>query len=318
MTVKFEGDTFSTAFLQHVGFEYICRDTHWHEMCFSLDGTKFATATISGILEVYDFDRCTGLLSNPILLSPRQVELDSIFHLQQERGQYFGCAFSPSGQYLFANSRDTLWQFDLEADNIPASSTVLWYDTVGIDSLNLGRMELGPDGRIYIGAFDTLFLPIDQSIHLTKVFNPGNQYNSWLGVVFYPDSVGAGCEFKRHGLYLGGRGTNGILPRTYNTQLGVWVGSPCDPNTTGEANDKDQNAKLKVFPNPANDKFNISWPVQGGYSWVLKSLAGSTIMSGNQQTGNATISTATLPVGMYFLEVHSAKEHKVEKVLVVR
>jgi len=25
-----------------------------------------------------------------------------------------------------------------------------------------------------------------------------------------------------------------------------------------------------------------------------------------------------LPVGMYFLEVHSAKEHKVEKVIVVR
>ena len=58
--------------------------------------------------------------------------------------------------------------------------------------------------------------------------------------------------------------------------------------------------------------------MQGGYSWALKSIAGVTLCSGTQQVGNATISTATLPEGMYFLEVHSAKEHKVEKVLVVR
>jgi len=42
------------------------------------------------------------------------------------------------------------------------------------------------------------------------------------------------------------------------------------------------------------------------------------LSSGKQQTGNATISTSNLPDGMYFLEVHSAKEHKVEKVLVLR
>lgn len=58
--------------------------------------------------------------------------------------------------------------------------------------------------------------------------------------------------------------------------------------------------------------------MQGGYSWSLKTIAGVTIGSGIQQTGNAIISTATLPEGMYFLEVHSAKEWKVEKVLIVR
>jgi hypothetical protein len=42
------------------------------------------------------------------------------------------------------------------------------------------------------------------------------------------------------------------------------------------------------------------------------------LSSGTQQVGNATISTGALPVGMYFLEVHSAKEHKVEKVIIVK
>jgi hypothetical protein len=75
---------------------------------------------------------------------------------------------------------------------------------------------------------------------------------------------------------------------------------------------------VRIFPNPASDKLNISWPVQGGYTWALKSIAGVTLNSGTQQVGNATISTAHLPEGMYFLEVHSAKEMKVEKVVVLR
>jgi hypothetical protein len=271
-------------------------------------------------LELYNFDRCSGQLSNPIILSPRgniQLISTDTSVTSTDHGQYFGCAFSPSGRFLYANSRDTVWQFDLEDDNIPASSSVLWYDTLNIDSLNLATMELGPDGRIYIGACDTFHRTLSQ-IGNNYIMYPSNQYNSWLAVVNYPDSVGAGCDFKRHGLYLGGRGASGGLPRTYNTQLGVWVGSPCDPNVTGESPEKDQNVKLKVYPNPANDKITIIWPVQGGYTWAIKSLAGSTLMSGTQQIGNATISTAHLPEGMYFLEVHSTKEHKVEKVLVVR
>jgi hypothetical protein len=314
-----ENDTFTSPTYQLIGERYF-RELPITDLTFNPTGTKLVSASFSGILELYDFDRCTGLLANPIILSPRgniQLNNTDTSVTSTDHGQYFGCAFSPSGRFLYANSRDTVWQFDLEADNIPTSSTVLWYDTLNIDSLNLATMELGPDGRIYIGACDTFNRTLSQ-IGPNYSFNPPNQYNSWLAVVNYPDSVGAGCDFMRHGLYLGGRGASGGLPRTYNTQLGVWVGSPCDPNVTGESPEKDQNAKLKVYPNPTNDKFNITWPVQGGYTWVLKSLAGSTLSSGTQQAGNATISTATLPVGMYFLEVHSAKEHKVEKVLVVR
>jgi hypothetical protein len=313
----FENDTLTGPTYQLIGERY-WREFNCADLSFNSAGTKFASASLTGILELYDFDRCTGQLSNPIILSPRgTIQVSFPDSMINEHGQYFGCAFSSSGRFLYANSRDTVWQFDLEADNISASSTVLWYDTLNIDSLNLGTMELGPDGRIYIGACD-VFNRCTGQIGPNYNFNPPNQYNSWLAVVNFPDSVGAGCDFKRHGLYLGGRGASGGLPRTYNTQLGVWVGSPCDPNTTGEVPSKDQNVKLKVYPKPANDKINISWPVQGGYTWALKTIAGVILSSGTQQTGNATISTAHLPVGMYFLEVHSAKESKVEKVLVVR
>jgi hypothetical protein len=97
------------------------------------------------------------------------------------------------------------------------------------------------------------------------------------------------------------------------------IGSPCDTlNITSTGQWLSPAAQVKVYPNPANDKINITWLVQGGYTWALKSLAGSTLSFGTQLAGNATISTAHLPEGMYFLELHSAKEHKVEKVIVVR
>jgi len=303
-------DTVTGPFFQDIGENY-GHDLIYSGFTASESGLKIAVATYTKKIEIFDFDRCTGLLSNNIVIdSGRTLSINSNTIEQLDSG-YISCAFSPSGKYLFVNSPDTIWQYDMEAEHIALSGNIIWYDTLDIDSLFLGTMELGPDGRIYVGTtYRDTSLAVWGSEH--------TQYNTWIGVVLKPDSAGLLCDFKRNGLYLDGHFNRGMIPFRYNTQLGVWVGSPCDPNTTGEANDKDQNAKLKVYPNPTNDKFNISWPVQGGYTWVLKSLAGSSLSSGSQQTGNATISTATLPEGMYFLEVHSAKEQKVEKVIIVR
>jgi hypothetical protein len=134
-----------------------------------------------------------------------------------------------------------------------------------------------------------------------------------------PNLLWPGCYYDTFAVRTHGKGNKGDLMNLVNYDLGAWSGSPCDTLiTTGTGQWLSPAAQVKVFPIPANDKINISWPVQGGYSWVLKSLAGSTLSSGAQLAGNATISTANLPEGMYFLEVHSAKESKVEKVVVLR
>ena len=304
-------DTVTGPFFQDIGLNY-GSDLGYNGFCLNETGTRLAVVSYSKKIELFDFDRCTGLLNNNLVIDSGKPYNNYTFSpwVSPKDSGYISCAFSPTGKYLFVNSFDTLWQYDMEAENISNSRNIIWYDTLDIDSLRLGSMELGPDGRLYVATSNHEY---GQLVDLSR-----NQYNTWMGVVFKPDSAGLLCDFKRHGLYLDGHISNGTTPVRYNTQLGVWVGSPCDPNVTGEAPSKDQNVKLKVYPNPTNDKFNISWPVQGGYTWVLKSLAGSSLSSGTQQTGNATISTATLSEGMYFLEVHSAKEHKVEKVLVVR
>jgi hypothetical protein len=129
------------------------------------------------------------------------------------------------------------------------------------------------------------------------------------------------CTVEPMGVYLGAQcqaNANNLLPSFPNYNLGPMIGSPCDTlSLTSTGQWLSQVAQVKVYPNPANDKINITWPVQGGFTWALKTIAGVTLNSGTQQAGNATISTATLPVGMYFLEVHSAKESKVEKVIIL-
>jgi hypothetical protein len=302
-------DTVTGPFYQDIGLNY-GTDLGLNGLCINEIGTKVAVVSYSKKIELFDFDRCTGLLNNNLVIDSGKTYNSNWVSLIDSG--YISCAFSPTGRYLFVNSFDTLWQYDMEAENISNSRNIIWYDTLDIDSLRLGCMELGPDGRIYL-ATTNLNIPGVQLVNLTR-----NQYNTWMGVVFKPDSAGLLCDFKRHGLYLDGHISNGTTAVRYNTQLGVWVGSPCDPNVTGVAPDKDLKTQLKVFPNPTNDKFNITWPVQGGYTWALKTIASVTISSGIQKTGNATISTGALPEGMYFLEVHSAKEHKVEKVIIVR
>ncbi|MBK8722769.1 MAG: hypothetical protein IPL95_11015 [Saprospiraceae bacterium] len=54
----------------------------------------------------FDFDRSTGELSNPIYLDLQ----DSI--------QVGGCAFSPSGRFLYVSNTFKVFQFDLEQNNI--------------------------------------------------------------------------------------------------------------------------------------------------------------------------------------------------------
>jgi len=309
----FNNGTVTGPYFQDIGLWY-GYDLYFNPIAVSESGTKVAVVSWANSIELLDFDRCTGLLSNPVVLDSGFVFDDSVTVEKYQDSGYISCAFSAAGNYLYVNSFDTLYQFDLLASNIADSRMVIWYDTNDVFGLILGMMELGPDGRIYVGTCKRQNLDAqNQNGDYTR-----NKYNTWMGIIDKPDLEGISCDFKRYALFLDGHISNGTTPVRSNTQLGVWVGSPCDPNVTGEAPDKDLKTKVKIFPNPANDKLNITWSVQGGYTWALKSIAGVTLNSGTQQVGNAIISTANLPEGMYFLEVHSAKEHKVEKVIVVR
>ncbi len=203
--------------------------------CFSPDGTKFAyLGAISG-LNIYDFDRCTGLLSDPRNL-PLPSIVDSLWG-------GIGVSISPNSRFLYLSLTHQIYQFDLWADNI--FSTV---DTIGI--YNGGHMpntpqvetdfftqQLGPDGKIYMSC--------------------GNAV-PYYHVINNPDEKGTLCNFVQDGVVLPTL-TIGI-PNFPNYRLGSLTQSQCDSLTTFTQDIRDAKEKiLKVFPNPANDYTTIDY-----------------------------------------------------------
>jgi hypothetical protein len=83
-----------------------------------------------GTAELFDFDRCTGRVSNAKMLMPQDA--------------FYGACFSPDNTKLYIPKRMPLMeimQFDLSDGNRERS--------IGSFSWQLYALQLGPDGRIY-------------------------------------------------------------------------------------------------------------------------------------------------------------------------
>lgn len=105
-------------------------------------------------VELLDFDRNTGLLSNP-----RPVT--------GVGSAYYGLEFSPNDSVLYVGdiTNQEILSFDLYASNIPTSAQVVHnYGLLGAD---IGALQLGPDSVIYIKKFNTL----------DAIQNPDNRNN---------------------------------------------------------------------------------------------------------------------------------------------
>lgn len=108
---------------------------------FSPDGTKASIVHSQYLAELLDFDAATGQFSNPKKL------VDNI-KIDPNNGNEFlyGTEFSPSGRYLYVGHyRGRIYQFDTELDT-PVPLEIHTPDQF----LNLGAMQLGIDGKIYI------------------------------------------------------------------------------------------------------------------------------------------------------------------------
>ncbi len=166
-------------------------------ICFSPDGSRLARFEIQHGLYIYDFDRCTGLLSdNPLFLPIPETELGG------------GVAFSPNGRFVYMASSTFILQADTWASDIASTiDTVAVYDGFTAPfSTTFFAMQPGPDGRIYITTNNE-----------TKILHYINQ----------PNKAGDSCEVVQHGIVLptNNRFTSPHFP---NYRLGPLDGSPCD------------------------------------------------------------------------------------------
>ncbi len=119
---------------------------------FALAGT--------GNIELYDFDRAAGTVSNLSVLD--------------NSSGYYGAAFSRDNSKLYAtNSGGALYQFDLTAVD-PASTKTL----IGPRGSGFSQLKLAPDGKIYSISHDR--------IHLSSIHHPEM---SGLACEFTPDAI---------------------------------------------------------------------------------------------------------------------------------
>ncbi|HNA59267.1 MAG TPA: hypothetical protein PLJ43_14145, partial [Chitinophagales bacterium] len=96
------------------------------QLSLSGNGNQLCLVTWGGLIELYNFNRCTGQISAPVNIEPFRNTAPYPF--------YFSAAFSPDDSKLYVVSEspinqpgenDTLFQFDLNAPNIAASKQVI-------------------------------------------------------------------------------------------------------------------------------------------------------------------------------------------------
>ena len=208
----------STQPIQHVG---TTMRTNLANISFNKQGNRFAFSGYSGTIELYDFDRCSGVISNPV----------TIFSEGTPNGfnKYFGSAISPNGNVLYVSYSDGvsyLLQFDLTAPNIAATEDTIWSQTYPINAA--GYMRLAPNDKIYLSC---AYVPLTAPMY-PYADSLYNMYNMNLSVINQPDSLGAACDFQPYSFYLGGTRTYWGLPNNPDYDLGALVGSGCDTLTS--------------------------------------------------------------------------------------
>ncbi len=209
--------------IQHIGplYDY---STDWSgQSVFSPDGTKYARYDRGNELAIFDFDRNSGLLSNPVHMNI----IDSADSL------YIACglSFSPNSRYLYAASTLSIYQFDMQASSILDSKlTVAEYDGFQDPFAScFYLMQLAPNNKIYI----------------CSAYN-----NHYLHSIENPDLGGLACNVKQHSLQLP-HNLIAAMPYFPNYRLGK---SMVNVNDTLS----NINNSVELYPNPVIDKFSVN------------------------------------------------------------
>jgi hypothetical protein len=218
------------------------------EISFNLLGDKIAICNAGGLIEAFDFDRCSGLLSNPINLQRINISNNNILltptaNISPSGRFVYGISYytQPPGPSPVSSNLGQIVQYDLLATD-PANDTVVVYGFRDIDSY-IDQLEYGPDGRMWFtGRSPTL---------------PNNlsyPHDSMLHFIEYPDLKGHACNVKFNQVYLNGRKANSGMPNMPNYNLGPIDGSVCDTLGLNVSRNTLEPSPLplpSIYPNPS-------------------------------------------------------------------
>jgi hypothetical protein len=166
-----------------LGFDLSHKYSSMGYLNFSPKGDRLAAASYSASqFELYDFDRQTGEVSNPVIIKI----IDDDYYP-------YGVCFSPDCSKLYVSYYDFdtyLIQYDLK--NYDSISIAKSKKTIASfhDGLVIGAIQIGPDRKLYVSRYK----------------------NKYLSVINNPDEEGKACNFDSTGVYLLGALTRLGLP----------------------------------------------------------------------------------------------------------
>jgi hypothetical protein len=255
---------------------------------FSPDGQWYARFSMHGRLpdsifstiELYPFDRCSGLLGDIQEKTYSSNPLD---------GKPGGVAFSASSRYMYVSRWDTIFQYDMQAPDILGSEVVVaafdgfwgdWGNGFTIPQRFYSLM-LGPDGKIYCCV---------------------SNYNSkYLHVIHDPEAAGLACDVRQHSIQMPVFNEYSIPNNPYYG-LGKWAGSPCDTINAVSATEPHEIGTISLYPNPAQDWVNIVSVRQMEGRAEVYALTGLLVASRNIAFGDNPV-RFDLNSGLYVLKI---------------
>lgn len=303
----------SGPFIQSIGTATTNNTTR---MKFTKDGRKLFIVNTGNLIECYDFDRCTGILSNVNTIEP-----------QSSGGpytNYWSFGISPLSTKLYVTSiangpaQDTsyLFQFDLSAPNILASKDTLNYF---IAPIAVGLLQTGPDDKMYLSCSYAANDCAPFYLYCDTTWYPENMN---ISVINQPENLGAACDFQPFSFYLGGHRAYYGLPNNPNYELEADTNSLCD-TITGTANLQLLPAqKLYVWYNSGWQTAFINVQHLKGKNYVLLvfDVMGRNVFSENgnlsSQYYTKNLSCAEFANGMYIVSLTTEKEKLNQKFVI--
>jgi hypothetical protein len=251
------------------------------KICYLFDNLSYQPFQ----MDLFDFDRCTGALSN----------YKTIYHANTtDTIIWWSSCFSPGGRFLYFNDKAFIYQMDLNSANLLNSVIKVGTNLAGYAAFF--KMEIAPDNKIYVCPYG------------------GYEF---MSVINKPDSFGLACNFVENAIQFGshtlGPWADGSLPNNPNYSLGKLN---CDVGIQATAENK---SELLIYPNPSKDKLLVSSnqfkvntiEVTDLLGQIVLAVAPSPLVVNpdaiGERAGVRSINIENLPSGIYFIRAIDEK-----------
>ena len=251
--------------IQSIGKNYESVSDWDGQAVFSIDGLKYARYDRGNDLSIFDFNRCNGILSNPVHITIND-SADTVS---------LGCGLSwaPNNKYLYASSGFQIYQFDVSSIDISSTKiTVADYSNL-TNQANFYFAQLAPNNKIYIT----------------------NTYSNFaLHVINKPDLQSLDCQVIPNGLKLTSP-SQGSIPFYPNYRLGPIA---CKDTIIDIS-------EIQVYHNPSNNKLTVEVINNEIMKYQIKvfDVVGRLLYQQEIYNGKNEINLSILPAGIFFYQI---------------